>query len=138
MNPKTEMDNQIEKTGRAPIVVGRVTPCAPRLQPTYANFPRRRFPEDECHANARNPWWRGRAATTPAASVAPVGGPRESQAHATKLNPKVPPSHEPENRNGQSNRKDRPRAYRGRARHSVRAAPATNVCKFPKTPLSRG
>jgi hypothetical protein len=48
MNPKTEMDNQIEKTGRAPIVVGRVTPCAPRLQPTYANFPRRRFPEDEC------------------------------------------------------------------------------------------
>jgi len=41
MNPKTEMGNQIEKTGRAPIVVGRVTPCAPRLQPTYANFPRR-------------------------------------------------------------------------------------------------
>jgi len=38
------MGNEIERTCRAPSAVGRVTPCAPRLQPAGANIPRRRFP----------------------------------------------------------------------------------------------
>jgi hypothetical protein len=37
--------NEIERTCRAPGAVGRVTPCAPRLQPAGANFPRRRLPD---------------------------------------------------------------------------------------------
>ena len=36
---------EIEKTRREPSTVGRVTPCAPRLQPTGAKFPRRRPPD---------------------------------------------------------------------------------------------
>jgi len=42
-NPKTEVGNEIEKTGREPMVAGRVTPCAPRLPPAGANFSRSRL-----------------------------------------------------------------------------------------------
>ena len=41
--PKTEAGHQIEKSCRQPIVVGRVTPCAPRLPPECANHPQRLF-----------------------------------------------------------------------------------------------
>jgi hypothetical protein len=44
VNPNSEMGNEIERTCRAPGAVGRVTPCAPRLQPMDTNFPRRRLP----------------------------------------------------------------------------------------------
>jgi hypothetical protein len=44
-NPNSEVGNEIEKTRRAPGMVGRVTPCAPRLQPAGAKFPRRRPPD---------------------------------------------------------------------------------------------
>jgi len=37
--------NEIEKTCREPGAVGRVAPCAPRLQRAGAVFPRRRLPE---------------------------------------------------------------------------------------------
>jgi len=43
-NPNSEMGHESERPCRAPGAVGRVTPCAPRLQPVRANFPRRRFP----------------------------------------------------------------------------------------------
>ena len=39
------MGNETEKTRRAPSAVGRVTPCAPRLQRADAKFPRRRLPD---------------------------------------------------------------------------------------------
>jgi len=38
------MENESERTCRAPIAVGRVTPCAPRLQPAGATFSRGRLP----------------------------------------------------------------------------------------------
>ena len=44
-DPNSEVGNAIEKTCRKPGAVGRVTPCAPRLQPAGANFPRRRLPD---------------------------------------------------------------------------------------------
>ena len=40
--PNSEAGQEIERSCRAPSVVGRVTPCAPRLQPAGPNFPRRR------------------------------------------------------------------------------------------------
>ena len=45
LNPNWEVGNEIERTCRAPSAVGRVTPCAPRLQPAGAKFPRRRLPD---------------------------------------------------------------------------------------------
>ena len=42
LNPNSEAGNAIEKTCREPIAVGRVTPCATRLQPACANFSRHR------------------------------------------------------------------------------------------------
>jgi len=42
--PKTEVGHEIEMTHRDPMVVGRVTPCAPRQQPAGANIPGRRLP----------------------------------------------------------------------------------------------
>jgi len=44
-NPNSEVGNEIEKTRREPSAVGRVTPCAPRLPPARAKFPRRRLPD---------------------------------------------------------------------------------------------
>jgi len=44
-NPNSEVGNEIEKTRREPSAVGRVTPCAPRLQRAGAVFPRRRLPD---------------------------------------------------------------------------------------------
>jgi hypothetical protein len=44
LNPDSGGGNEIERTCRAPTAVGRVTPCAPRLPPAGANFPRRRLP----------------------------------------------------------------------------------------------
>jgi len=40
LNPNSEVDRGIEKPRRKSIVVGRVTPCAPRLQPDGTNYPR--------------------------------------------------------------------------------------------------
>ena len=37
-NPDSELGDEIEQTFREPITVGRVTPCAPRLQPTGAKI----------------------------------------------------------------------------------------------------
>ena len=45
LNPNSEVGHEIERTCRAPSAVGRVTPCAPRLQPAGAKFPRRRLPD---------------------------------------------------------------------------------------------
>ena len=45
LSPNSEEGNEIEKTRRAPSAVGRVTPCAPRLQPAGAKFPSRRLPD---------------------------------------------------------------------------------------------
>ena len=45
--PNSEVGNAIEKTCREPGAVGRVTPCAPRLQPAGAKFPRRRLPDPQ-------------------------------------------------------------------------------------------
>jgi hypothetical protein len=42
-NPDSESGDEIEQTFREPITVGRVTPCAPRLQPAGAEFPRHRL-----------------------------------------------------------------------------------------------
>jgi len=44
LNPKSEVGHGIEKPCRVPMVVGRVTPCAPRLQPECTKYPRRRLP----------------------------------------------------------------------------------------------
>jgi hypothetical protein len=41
MNPNSKIGNEIEKPCHEPIVVGCVTPRAPRLQPEVANDPRR-------------------------------------------------------------------------------------------------
>ena len=38
-----QLGGEIEQTFREPITVGRVTPCAPRLQPAGAEFPRHRL-----------------------------------------------------------------------------------------------
>jgi hypothetical protein len=38
INPNSEVGNEIEKTRRAPSMVGRVTPCAPRLQPEWTSY----------------------------------------------------------------------------------------------------
>ena len=38
INPNSEVSNEIEKTCRVPIMVGRVTPCAPRLQPEWTRY----------------------------------------------------------------------------------------------------
>jgi len=43
LNLNSEVGHEIERSCRAPGAVGRVTPCAPRLQPACANFGRRRF-----------------------------------------------------------------------------------------------
>ena len=43
LNPNSEVGVAIEKTCREPAVVGRVTPCAPRLQPDGTNYPRCHF-----------------------------------------------------------------------------------------------
>jgi len=45
LKPNSEVGNEIERTCREPSAVGRVTPCAPRLQPAGARFPRRRLPD---------------------------------------------------------------------------------------------
>ena len=45
LSPNSEEGNEIEKTRRAPSAVGRVTPCAPRLQPARAKFPWRPLPD---------------------------------------------------------------------------------------------
>jgi len=45
LNPNSEVGHEIERTCRAPSAVGRVTPCAPRLPPAGAKFPRRRLPD---------------------------------------------------------------------------------------------
>ena len=45
LNPNSEVGNEIEKTRREPSTVGRVTPCAPRLQPAGAKFPWRPLPD---------------------------------------------------------------------------------------------
>jgi len=45
--PNSEVGNAIEKPCREPGAVGRVTPCAPRLQPAGAKFPRRRLPDPQ-------------------------------------------------------------------------------------------
>ena len=45
--PNSEVGNAIEKPCREPGAVGRVTPCAPRLQPAVAKFPRRRLPDPQ-------------------------------------------------------------------------------------------
>ena len=39
--PNSELGNEVERRCREPSVVGRVTPCPPRLQPSPAIFPRR-------------------------------------------------------------------------------------------------
>jgi hypothetical protein len=44
-NPYSEVGNEIEKARHEPSAVGRVTPCAPRLQRAGAVFPRRRLPD---------------------------------------------------------------------------------------------
>jgi hypothetical protein len=44
-NPNSEVGNAFEKTCRAPSAVGRVTPCAPRLQPAGTKFPGLRLPD---------------------------------------------------------------------------------------------
>jgi len=38
------LGREIERPCREPSAAGRVTPCAPRLQPACSNFPRRRVP----------------------------------------------------------------------------------------------
>jgi len=45
--PNSEVGNAIEKPCREPGAVGRVTPCAPRLQRAGAKFPRRRLPDPQ-------------------------------------------------------------------------------------------
>jgi hypothetical protein len=44
LNPKAEVGLAIEMPCRMPIVAGRVTPCAPRLQPECFDGPQRAMP----------------------------------------------------------------------------------------------
>ena len=87
--------------------------------------------------------WRIRIsrAAAPSTSAGECWHLRVARPHRT-ANPARPIAHPlrlvyPERRSGQCNRKDPPRARRGRARHSVRAAPATSGCKFSPASPSR-